>query len=348
MNDIFYWFEWFYNENNHLGNFIGFNKYPFQNLNNLGVRDGVTFSICKYICILFIRQFSIAKTLYYNNATDQPQLPNDLLKLYDWEKCIGYFKFCLNEVLKEKNTLIQLDLYDTYTNKFEEIDKFISGLEANINSNIKSKKTTADLSQVKIKEFKNSSKEILEQGFEQFEKISNKDDFPETEKDIKSYLRGSTTLLRKSAFTDGDISHMNYDSILASSLVSYHLNKYIPNSFLMARTEQYLISNNSLLDALDKILSNKNNIKIIAFNLEYESKGILQNSDHKDNIIYLPSTDLRNVLYIIKEEDLPKFKFTEPQDNEIKELKLEKISSEYKIYFSVRDINKSESENLKL
>lgn len=66
----------------------------------------------------------------------------------------------------------------------------------------------------------------------------------------------------------------------------------------------------------------------------------------KDNIIYLPSTDLRNVLYIIKEGDLPKFKFTEPQDNEIKELELEKISSEYKIYSSVIDINKPEFEEL--
>lgn len=281
MTDIFYWFEWFYNENNHIGYFTGFNKYPFPDLNNLGVRGGVTFSLCKYICILFIRQFSIAKTLYYNNATDQPQLPNDLLKLYDWEKCIGYFKFCLNEVLKEKQALMELCLYDIYTNKFEEIDNFICELDSNIKSDIKSKKTTADLSSAKIEEFKNSSKEILEQGFEQFEKISNKDDFPETEKDIRSYLSGWTTMLRKSAFTDGDVSHLNYDSILATSLVSYHLNKYIPNSFLMARTEKYLISNNSLLDAIDKILSNKNNIKIIAFNLEYESKGKLQNSDYK-------------------------------------------------------------------
>lgn len=349
MNDIFEWLEWFYNENNHIGNFIGFNKYPFPNLDNLESRNQVTFSICKYIGLLFIRQFKIPKEfLYYQNSTDQPQLPDDNNKLYNLQRSLEYFIICLNDVLKDDELLNKLNLKEIYLNEFDAIDKFIIDLKQDIPNRIKQNKLNAKLSDDKIQQFYNSSSEILENGFKQYDNIINEDNFEEIENDIKTYLQGTRILSNKSSFVDDDIPCINCHSALADSISRFSFNKYIPNSFLIARTHNYIINKEDLIKAIDNIIKgNKQNIKIIAFNLEWECLEILRQNNYDDKIIKLPSTDLRNFIFILEEKDLPKFNFKDIKEEEIKKYKLRKINEKYKIYGSIIDLNLPENEELK-
>lgn len=347
MNDVFKWFEWFSNENNHYKNPIGWGKYHFPDLDNSGNRGQIIFSICKYICLLFIRQFKIPQAfLYYHNATNPLQLPNDNNKLYDWERSLEYFIICLNDVLKDDELLNKLNLKETYLNEFDEIDNFIINLKQDIPNRIKQNKLNAELSNQKIQQFYNSSSEILENGFKQYDDIINKDDFEGTQDDIKTYLQGTRILSNKSSFVDDDIPCINCHSALADSISRFGLNKYIPNSFLIARTHNYIINKEDLIKAIDIIKGNKRDIKIIAFNLEWECLEILKQNNY-DKIIKLPSTDLRNFIFILEEKDLPKFTFKNIKKEEVQKYQLKKINKKHKIYGSIIDLNLSENEELR-
>lgn len=349
MNDVFKWFEWFSNENNHLknNNFIGYNKYPFPDLDNLGNRGQSVSYICKYICLLFIRQFKIPKDLlYYHNATNQPLLPADSDKLRDLERCLEYFIDCLNDILRDGELLDKLNLKETYLNEFDKIDDLIIKLKRNIPVRIKQNQLNAKLSGEKIQQFYDSSSEILGDGFKKYESIINKEGFDETDSDVKSYLRGTRIFTNKSSFVNDDIPCTNYDSALAYGIVRGTLQQYIPNSFLIARTNSYIINKEDLINSIEMIKGSKQNVKIIAFRLEWECQEILRKNNYND-IIQLPSTVLRNFIFILEEKDLPKFNFKNIKEDEIKKYQLEKINDEYKIYGSVIDINLPENAELK-
>lgn len=347
MTDIFEWFEWFYNENNHLGNFIGLVKYPFPEIDNLGNRPYVVFQICKYICILFLRQFSIPETLYYHNPTKQPNLPQELKKLYNWQKSLKYFKFYLNKVLEDEQTLQRLNLQQMFKEKYNEIDNFLIELEESIRTIIQSEKENAEISKSKELQFYKSSSKILADGFKQYEDIRNKEGFDNTDKDVKTFISGSQTLSLKSSFTDGDTPCVNCDSAFAHGIVQWNLKKYIPNAFLMARTQSYLLSKDDLIKGINKIVDEKESVYIIAFNLEYEVIQSIKESKYKDKVMYLPSTDLRNLIFILEEKDLPKFTFKDVSGKEKQKFHLKGINKKYKIYASIIDINLPENEKLK-
>lgn len=347
MTDIFEWFEWFSNEYNHLGIFIGYAKYQFPDLDNLGNRKDVVFQICKYICVLFLRQFSVPETLYYRNPTKQPNLPQELKKLYNWQKALDYFKSCLNKVLEDKEALQRLNLQQIFEEKYNEIDNFLVELEERIAKDIEDKKKNAEISKSKELQFYKSSSKILADGFKQYENIRNKEGFDNTDKDVKAFIRGSQTLSLKSSFTDGDTPCVNCDSAFAHGIVRWNLKKYIPNAFLMARTQSYLLSKDDLIKGINKIVDKKENVCIIAFNLRNEIIQSIKQSKYKDKVIYLPSTDLRNLIFILKEKDLPKFTFKNVSGKEKQKFHLKGINKKYKIYASIIDINLPDNEELK-
>ena len=138
MKELFEWIEFFRNEYKQIPKFfIGYDRYRFPNLDSVGTNKQVVFWICCYLCVLFIRQYKLLKTLYYSNTTNQPYL-NDLplMELYNWKESIAYFKFCLNKVLEDREALEQLELWNTYELKYSEIDKFIIELEQSIDKYI--------------------------------------------------------------------------------------------------------------------------------------------------------------------------------------------------------------------
>ncbi|MFJ1262998.1 hypothetical protein ACILDS_09935 [Capnocytophaga canis] len=347
MTDFFKWFEWFSNEYNHLGIFIGYAKYQFPDLDNLGNRKDVVFQICKYICILFLRQFSIPETLHYHNPTKQPNLPQELKKLYNWQKSLEYFRFCLNKVLEDKEILQRLNLQQMFIEKESEINIFLEELEESIRTIIQNEKKNAEISKSKELQFYKSSSKILGDGFKQYENIRNKEGFDNTDKDVKTFIRGSQTLSPKSSFTDGDTPCVDCDSVFAHGIVQWNLKKYIPNAFLMARTQSYLLSKDDLIKGINKIVDKKENVCIIAFNLGNEIIQSIKQSKYKDKVIYLPSTDLRNLIFILKEKDLPKFTFKNVSGKEKQKFHLKGINKKYKIYASIIDINLPKNEKLK-
>ena len=346
MKELFEWIEFFRNEYKQIPKFfIGHDRYRFPNLDSIGTREQVVFWICRYLCVLFIRQYKLSKSLYYSNTTNQPYL-NDLplMELYNWKESITYFKFCLNKVLEDREALEQLELWNTYELKYSEINKFIIELEQSIDKYISDKKERAELSQEKIKQFYASSKKILENCLEEYLPINNPEDF---DTDFKVTFSGQRTLSNKSFFVDDDISCMGYDSSLANFISRYSIKKYIPNSFLGAETKSYLLNNNNLLEGIDRIIQDKEDIVIIVFSGGYETTQKIENSKYKENIICLSAIDFRNTIFILEKSNLPKIEKSDISEEVKQELQVKKISDKWNIYGTVIDINLPENEAIK-
>ena len=346
MRDIFDWVEFFRNENKQIPKFfIGYDRYRFPNLDSVGTNKQVVFWICCYLCVLFIRQYKLLKTLYYSNTTNQPYL-NDLslMELYNWKESITYFKFCLNKVLEDKEALEQLELWNTYELKYSKIDEFIIELEQSIDERISDKKKRAELSQEKIKQFYASSKKILENCLEEYLPINNPEDF---DTDFKVTFLGQRTLSNKSFFVDDDIPCMDYDSSLANFISSYSIPRDISNSFLIAKTNRYLLNNNNLLEGMDRIIQNKEDIVIIVFSGGYETTQKIENSKYKENVIYLPAIDFKNTIFILEKSNLPRIEKSDISEEVKQELQVKKISDKWNIYGTIIDINLPENEAIK-
>ena len=346
MKELFEWIEFFRNEYKQIPKFfIGYDRYRFPNLDSVGTNKQVVFWICCYLCVLFIRQYKLLKTLYYSNTTNQPYL-NDLplMELYNWKESIAYFKFCLNKVLEDREALEQLELWNTYELKYSEIDKFIIELEQSIDEHISDKKERAELSQKKIEQFYASSKEILENCLEEYLPINNPEDF---DTDFKVTFLGQRTLSNKSFFVDDDIPCMGFDSSLANLISSYSIPRDISNSFLIAKTNRYLLNNNNLLEGMDRIIQDKEDIVIIVFSGGYETTQKIENSKYKENIIRLPAIDFRNTIFILEKSNLPEIEKSDISEEVKQELKVKKISDKWNIYGTVIDINLPENEAIK-
>ena len=346
MRDIFEQIEYFRNENKQIPRFIiGFNRYRFPNLDSVGTNKQVVFWICCYLCVLFIRQYKLLKTLYYSNTTNQPYL-NDLplMELYNWKESITYFKFCLNKVLEDKEALEQLELWNTYELKYSEIDKFIIELEQSIHKHISDKKERAELSQKKIEQFYASSKEILGNCLEEYLPINNPEDF---DTDFKVTFSGESVLFNKSCFVDDDIPCMDYDSNLANFISSYSIPRDISNGFLIAKTNRYLLNNNNLLEGMDRIIQDKEDIVIIVFSGGYETTQKVENSKYKENVIYLPAIDFKNTIFILEKSNLPRIEKSDISEEVKQELQVKKISDKWNIYGTIIDINLPENEAIK-
>lgn len=346
MRDIFDWVEFFRNENKQIPKFfIGYDRYRFPNLDSVGTNKQVVFWICCYLCVLFIRQYKLLKTLYYSNTTNQPYL-NDLslMELYNWKESITYFKFCLNKVLEDREALEQLELWNTYELKYSKIDEFIIELEQSIDERISDKKKRAELSQEKIKQFYASSKKILENCLEEYLPINNPEDF---DTDFKVTFLGQRTLSNKSFFVDDDIPCMDYDSSLANFISSYSIPRDISNSFLIAKTNRYLLNNNNLLEGMDRIIQDKEDIVIIVFSGGYETTQKIENSKYKENVIYLPAIDFKNTIFILEKSNLPRIEKSDISEEVKQELQVKKISDKWNIYGTVIDINLPGNEAIK-
>ena len=347
MKELFEWIEFFRNEYKQIPKFfIGYDRYRFPNLDSVGTNKQVVFWICRYLCVLFIRQYKLLKTLYYSNTTNQPYL-NDLplMELYNWKESITYFKFCLNKVLEDREALEQLELWNTYELKYSEIDKFIIELEQSIDEHISDRKERAELSQKKIEQFYASSKEILGNCLEEYLPINNPEDF---DTDFKVTFSGESVLFNKSCFVDDDIPCMDYDSNLANIISRYSIKKYIPNSFLGAETKSYLLNNNNLLKGIGRIINDKEeDIVIIIFNAGDDTSQKLSNSQYKEKVISLPATDLRNTIFILEKSNLPKIEKSDISEEVKQELQVKKISDKWNIYGTIIDINLPKNEAIK-
>ncbi len=344
MTEIFSWFEHFRNDYLHLGAPIDF-KYYFPELDNLGNKGQINYWICCYIALLFVQQFSKVPYYTYQNFTGAPTLPSTVLELGNWLESIPFFEKCLEDVKENATFLETLGLTDVVNEKKHQFADFLSNLKQQITSHIGQQKLMAELSPQMIAHFFKSSGVIIGEAFKEYQAVFTSIDSEHENGRTKLVVSGSTTLMSKAAFTENDKAHTGYDEVFAHSIVTGSIRKYIPNSFLVARTKRYLLKREDLIAGLSRLIGSNPQVLIVGVNLQDRVSEILKSSDFNERIMKIPSTDhdVQDVLYILRKVDLPAIEHRLPAAEEMTELQLEQINDEFQVYGSVIDINKPEN-----
>lgn len=345
--EIFYWFENFRNEFKHRTPIDL--RYYFPELDNLGNRRQVNYWICSYIAILFLRQYSLHQYYTYQNFTALPNLPDDVLELSSWLDSVSFFERCLNNVLSNKELIKDLEFEKLVEAKKDDFSLFISNLKEAIKNKIGQQKLKAPLSDEKIQNFYSKSNDIISNAFEVYTPIFIEKSDEHSKSELKLSVNGERTLMSKSAFTDKDVPHLNYDTFFAGAIATHNIKRFIPNSFLVARTKRYLLNKDNVLIALSKVIGNNNDIIIIGVRVGYQLQEILDRSSFKEIIEYIPSTEYhsQDTLFVLRKNDLPAIEHKDLKEDEKTELQLNCINEDLKIYASVVDINTDENQALK-
>jgi hypothetical protein len=214
--------------------------------------------------------------------------------------------------------------------------KFIDVLESSIEEAIESARLNADIDYEKEWEFYEKSKDAIVGALEKFDAIQNTEESFDGEPTISFGVNGTMNLFQKSAFTTGDIPHLNVDTILSQQIVYQNINYYIPNAFLSARKKRYLLRKEDLVKGIEKLGFDVDRDIIVAMNLNIYGIDDFQNIE--EHITRVPSTGLKNVLFILPKADLPILKHNELDVSEQKEHQLGILDDDRKIYSSLIDL----------
>lgn len=344
MDEIFYWFDQFSNEFKSRADPIE-HKYFFPEIDNLGISRNVAHNICLYISLLFVRQFTQQTIYVYQNFKIFHNLTNDLQELYSYNDRLPYFKNCIETILSNKTLLETLN----FQVEIEEVIETFDDLDKKIKEKIDITKLNADLSADKIQKFKNSTKIIIKNAFDEFKEIENENDFANVDESLICSITGELIVASKSSFTDNDIPNLNFDTVYSKHIAKNKIKYYLPNTFLTARTAKYLIEKKQLIDGLQEIIKDTKHKIIVAIRLSYDSRELLKQSKFKSILIEIPSTNnrLSDTFFILNKKDLPKFESKKLNQKDIDKFDLDVIDEKYQLYSNIIDINLPENNDLK-
>ena len=314
MDEIFYWFDQFSNEFKSRAEPIEY-KYSFPEIDNLGISRNVAHNICLYISILFVRQFTQQTIYVYQDFKIFHNLTNDLQELYSYNDRLPYFKNCIETILTNKALLDTLN----YKVETDEVLGVFDDLDKKVKEKIDLTKLNANLSEDKIQTFKDTTKQIIKGALDEYKIIENNKNFSNVDDSVITSITGELIVSSKSSFTDNDIPNINFDSVYSQHIANNKIKYFLPNSFLLARTDKYLIERKQLIDGFEKITKDVNNNVIIAIRPGYDSKQLIDKSKFKNLIIEIPSSNnrLSDTFFILDKNDLPKFESKNLPEKEI-------------------------------
>lgn len=347
MTEIFTWVEHFRNEFKLKGQPIEM-KYYFPELDNLGNQTQIRFWICSYFCLLFIRQYTLHQYYVYENHTALPQLPEGVIELNNWLDSTNWFEWCLNKVLKNKKMLQDLQLNEVVKGHSVDFNSFIKELRESIIVKIGQQKLNTNLSIEKIKTFEESTNTIISQAFKSYAQIVNSDLEKKKDTDLEIAIKGSVTLMPKSAFTDSDIPNLNFDTVVAEQVARNHIKRRFSESFLLATTRRYLLNKENLLLAIEKLTAERDAL-IVCFSGGYQIKELLNNSIFNRIVLYIESIEaqFQDFLFVFNRIDLPFIEHRDINAEQKEKLQLKPIDEQMKLYTSIIDINLPENKAIK-
>lgn len=333
--------------------------YPFMgsfpDIEGLNADGLIKRQICKYIALLFLRQYSLQIYFSYQEPLRPPNISKfkqDALK--KWIDYMDYFKSLVKEVYNDKQLLDEVGfgfLNDEWINANQKPHpvQYLADFKQKLEQQFDSVEKTQPITEDTQKQFLECTKNTLVKTFEEYNKLNNAE--PLVGEIDKGYSIGGTALLPKSAFADDQPeSYSHFDSILAR-MVSENFRDTVSNSFLFHRTTHYLLSPSDIFSAIDK-LDIDNTYVLIAFSVNFayliddiKIDGLTKTS-YKDIEIksfeYGNIHTVGNTIFVIKKEDLPRFEYLDIVKEEKEKYKFTiPLVDEYYLYANIIDLHLS-------
>jgi hypothetical protein len=349
MTDIFYWYEEFRNEFKY--RLEGFKiNYVFPELDNYGVSHQVRNWVCKYLVILYIRQFKLIEIYTFQDHTGKPNLPEDVRELRNWRDSVTHFEMNLQKIIDNKE-LLKVIGYSTLINSNYDLGRikgYLYELKDEIEKRIDYVKETKPLSEEKIAQFLSETDTIVNNGIKFYKDIYNPYDKDVVYDKMKLTLSGARDLIEKSAFVDEEIPHFNFSSIMAESVSEGSIKRFFPTSFISGATHKYLFSPEQINEAIEITKRNvEDNVIVLGFNIDYQFKERILNEHPETKFFFCSQYWFKNNLFILKKSDLPVIRKRAPEKDVVKKYRLSPTSDGSTIYGSVLDMASEENLEVK-
>lgn len=324
-------------------------RYGFPDLGGLNSDGIIKQWICKYIALLFIRQYSIVPHLITMKPLNSSNIPPTQGEKRQWINNLDYFKRLVEEVLNNKELLEATGLdfvTDEWCEKYNQPKpiEFIEKVKQSVIDSFEGTEIEQPVSPAKIQRFRAATEAILKPIFEEYKIIDNK---VELNGDLnKWYVNGQSHIIDKSGFAENqDAEHLNFDSFLPESFS----NKYrdaISEIFVLASSASYLLNSQDIVQGINRLGIEAKDYVIVSFGIGIQDL-ILKDSNEIFKSFKIINFNYRNYqlvgdsLFILKQSDLPKLHYRELKPDEVEKYSLDKTIVEYNLYTTVVDLNLS-------
>lgn len=329
-------------------------RYYFPEVEGLNADGIIKMWICKYLAILFLRQYTIFPHLITMKPLELPAIPETQREKKFWIDHLEYFSQLVGDNL-ENSKLINKLRFEFIAQKWcKENEKlypfeFLNKLKKKVTEEYEKTKIEQTISKNKLDKFIGSTNNILTRTTKLYDKINNAE-IIKLEYD-KWYCIGEKAIVDKSAFSDDqDSNWTNYDSFFAEN-ISEKYQKTISETFFIKKSISYLIKREEIFDAIDNLKINNKDYLIVGFgqHLPYyiDSLAItgLTEEKYKDiDIVNYPVCHYEltgESFFILKKSDLPKILYKKIEDTEIEKYSLALINEDINLYASIIDLNQS-------
>jgi len=309
--------------------------------------------ICKYLALLFIRQYSIVPYLITMKPLEQPRLPETQQKRKMWIDNVEYFRTLVestyqNQELLEKYKFGYINDDWCRENNKPTPKEFFDKLIQNLNELYEKAEVEQTIADEKRDEFINYSRDKIISTIDLYKPISNKDEINDDFKEF--FITGQSIILDKSAFALNQAAdHLNYHSFLADG-VSEKYRSGISEVFFYQATKRYLLKKQHLPKGIEQLNINGKDYKIIAFGINNEYlKNLLPEYNeesktyHNISIYSYPQCNFRLVresLFVLRNEDLPRIDNIDVKQDEKEKYDLGILDEDRKLYASLLDLNR--------
>lgn len=331
-------------------------KYYFKDLDGISAERKVKNHICRYIALLFLRQYTIVPHLITMQPLAYPSFPKTQKGREIWLNNLDHFRDLVKDVYKDNELKRSLNLEYLNDEYCENQDKtppleFLDNIKEEVDREFQGTEITESLSPDKVDKFYEQSVNILRDTINYFDSITNAGI-------IESYNSTNinfpiTTKLSKSAFAEDQYAaHLNFDTVLANSY-SNNIKSSILDTFYHNLSDHYLLKEDDLFSGIDRLVDEENaeDLVCIVFglNLSYFDRlldGQLT-EDHYNNVEIIEvkgvnSNLINRTLILMRRENLPSIVPHRPEDEKIGRFDIEELDEEIHLYGKVFDLNQNE------
>lgn len=329
--------------------------YPFIGVRGVNASDIIRFWIKKYMAVLFLRQYTLNTYYIYEDTLQMPRVPESMSEKYAWNNELNVLKDLLHELCEDKETLNALGLqHMSDTQWFVEKGKtvpseLIESFKAQLVDNMEQTRREQSVSETKLKEFYNVTRDILHRTFLRYQSFF--DNPPITCDYHKITIGGYRQIMDKQAYVeDQEICYANADCIVAER-ASFEFQQLALNIFIYMQSRSYILKEQDVWTAINN-LPNNNDLVIFSIgnNLNYLSQNEpnLQNTDGEwiyNGICVVDIGEHINglvsqSLWILKKSDIPCIIFNQLSNYpSVQKYQLEEIDNMCHIYASIVDVN---------
>lgn len=329
-------------------------RYPYPDMEGIRTDGKVLGWICKYLSVLFIRQYTLHEYYTYQKQVDIPALPDKLSEKVVWLNHLGIFKESVELILSDVVLIKECGLSNInfealrQTGKLKPNEIFDITME-NLEKAIAESKKSQKLSIQKVNEFKDESVKHVIGLFKNIQALFNENKIVENFK--VSQINGVFELFDRLAFCDdSDISYMDVESVLGTS---YTLNWQQKFSSILnrMRSKSYVLKEDNFFKGMDLLGLQKENHIIVSFGINFDFyknykkvQGLEKDNFYNEIPVFHYGSfhpELQQTVIILKNSDLPSVEFLEIRKEEKLRYSFEEpINKNYKIYADIIDLNK--------